>query len=186
MSEQKPRIILAIILGIVSVSLLAAASYNFFPSQEDSNIMPMPTMPTVQISPINDSLTLAQGESIALNITLALQSNETELTVPLYLGSAYENQPFSGYTVIATPPQPYSDELPWEQIVTSTEPKPFNATFDPNPAVLKPNEIKTVNLIIYVAENAALGAYNMDVAVSDYPPTFKVGTGFQLTVQPKK
>ena len=185
MSEQKPRISLAILLGIVSVSLLAAASYSLFPSQEDSNIMPEPTMPTFQISPVNESPNITQGGSITLSITLVLKSNETEVTVPLYLGSAYQNQPFSGYTVIATPPPPYSNELPWEQIDTSTEPKPFTATFDPNPAVLKPNEIRTVILIIHVAENATLGAYNMDVAVSNYPQTSKVAMGFQLTVLPK-
>ena len=184
MSEQKPKIILAVLLGIVSVSLLATASYNFFPSQEDANPTAKPIMPTVLISSINSS-NIAQGESITISLTLTLKSNETEVIVPLYLGSAYENQSFSGYTVIATPPPPYSSELPWEQINTSTEPKPFTATFDPNPAILKSNEAKTINLTIQVAENAALGAYNMDVAISDYPQTFKVATGFQLTVLSK-
>jgi hypothetical protein len=114
-------------------------------------------------------------------------SSETyvKATFPLFLGSQYENQPFQGYTVVATPPSPYSSKLPWEQIDTSTEFKPFNATFDPNPVVLGTNETKTINLTICAAENATLGAYNMNVVMSNYPMTSYFATGFQLTVQPK-
>jgi hypothetical protein len=133
------------------------------------------------VSPINSS-SVAQGESISINVTLVSKSNETEVTVLLYLGSAYENQPFSGYTVIATPSPPYSGELPWEQIDASTEHKPFIAAFDINPVVMQPNGTETVGLTILAAENATLGAYNMDVAISDYPWTVRFHTGFQLTV----
>jgi hypothetical protein len=184
MSEQKPRIFLAILLAIVSVTLLATVSYNFFPSSEPTGT---PIVPQFRILAINGNFSVAQGESINLNLNLVLNSNEThgEVTFPLFLGSQYLNQPFQGYTVIATPPLPYLSELPWQQIDTSTESKPFNATFTPNPAFLGTKETKSVNLTIYAAENATLGAYYMDVAMSNYPMTSYFATGFQLTVQPK-
>jgi hypothetical protein len=181
-SEQKPRIILAIILAIVSVTLLATVSNSFFPYPE-----PTPFTPQYRILAINGNFTVAQGESININLNLVFNSNETheEVTFPLFLGSRFENKPFQGYTIIATPNSPYSSKLPWEQIDTSTEFKPFNATFDPNPVVLGTNETKTINLTICAAENATLGAYNMNVVMSNYPMTSYFATGFQLTVQPK-
>lgn len=184
MSEQKPRIFLAILLAIVSVTLLAVASYNFFPSSEPIGT---PIVPQFRILAINGNFTVAQGESININLTVVLNANETseEVAFPLFLGSQYVSQPFSGYAVIATPPPPYSSELPWEQIDTSTYSKPFTATFDSNPAILTDNETKTVNLTIHAAEDATLGAYYMDVVMSTYPMTAYFATGFQLTVQPK-
>ena len=183
MSEQKPRIFLAIFLAIVSVTLLATASYSLFPSPP----IPKPIIPQFRILAIDGNFTVAQRESININLNVVSNSNEThgEVTFPLFLGSQYENQPFSGYTIIATPPSPYSSELPWEQIDTSTESKPFTATFNPNPAILVPNETRSVDLTIYAAENATIGAYYMDVAMSNYPMTSYFATGFQLTVQPK-
>jgi hypothetical protein len=181
-SEQKSRIILAIILAIVSVTLLATVSNSFFPYPE-----PTPFTPQFHILAIDGNFSVAQGESININLNVVSNSNEThgEVTFPLFLGSQYENQPFQGYTVIATPPSPYSSKLPWAQIDTSTESKPFTATFTPNPAILGTNETKSVNLTIYAAENATLGAYNMDVAMCNYPMTSYFATGFQLTVQLK-
>lgn len=183
MSEQKPRIFLAILSAIVSVTLLATISYNLFPSYPE----PKPFTPQFRILAIDGNFTVSQGESININLNLVLNSNETheEIAFPLFLGSQYENQPFQGYTVIATPPSQYSSDLPWEQIETSTDSKPFNATFSPNPAILGVNETKTVNLTIHAAENATLGAYYMDVVMSSYPMTSYFATGFQLTVQPK-
>jgi hypothetical protein len=184
MSEQKPRIVLAIFLAVVSVTLLAIASYNFFPSSEPTGT---PISPQFRILAISGNFSVTQGESININLTVVLNANETsqEATFPLFLGSQHVSQPFSGYTVIATPPPPYSSELPWNQIDTSTESKPLTATFNPNPAILKANETRSVNLTIYAAENATLGAYYMDVAMSNYPMTSYFATGFQLTVQPK-
>jgi hypothetical protein len=184
MSEQKPRIFLAILLAIVSVALLATASYSFFPSSEPIGT---PIVPQFRIMAINGNFSMAQGESINLNLTVVSNSSETyvKATFPLFLGSQYENQPFQGYTVVATPPSPYSSKLPWEQIDTSNESKPFTATFNPNPAILGTNEKKSVNLAIYVTENATIGAYNMDAVMSNYPMTSYFATGFQLTVQPK-
>ena len=186
MSEQKPRIVLAILLAVVSVTLLATASYNFFPSSEPPIGMPIKP-PQFLILAINGNFTVAQVESISINLNLVSTSNETqgEATFPLFLGSQYENQPFQGYTVIATPPPPYSSELPWQQIDTSIESKPFTATFTPNPAFLGTNETKSVNLTVYAEENATVGAYYMDVTMSNYPMTSYFATGFQLTVQPK-
>jgi hypothetical protein len=183
MSEQKPRIVLAILLAVVSVTLLATASYNFFPSPEPIGT---PIVPQFRILAINGNFSVAQGESININLTVVLNANETseEVTFPLFLGSQYVSQPFSGYTVIATPPPPYSSELPWEQIDTSTESKPFTATFSPNPAILRVNETKSVGLTIHAAENTPIGAYYMDVVMSTYPKTSYFATGFQLTVQP--
>jgi hypothetical protein len=185
MSEQKPRILLAILLAVVSVTLLAAASYNFFPSSEPPAGTPI--VPQFRVLAINGNFSIAQSESLEINLTVVLSSDETNIgaVFPLFLGSQYENQPFQGYTVIATPPSSYSSKLPWEQIDNSTESKPFTATFSPNPAILGVNETKVVNLTIYAAENATLGAYNMDVVMSTYPMTSYFATGFQLTVQPK-
>jgi len=182
MSEQKPKIFIAILSAIVLVTVLATVSNSFFPYPE-----PTPFTPHYRILAINGNFTVAQGESITINLNLVFNSNETHdaVTFPLFLGSQYENQPFQGYTVIATPPSPYSSELPWEQIDTSIEPRPFTATFTPNPAILGVNETKTVNLTIYAAENATLGAYYMDVVMGTYPMTSYFATGFQLTVQPK-
>lgn len=187
MSEQKPKIFVAIMLAVVSVTVLATASYSFFPSEPAGT----PIVPQFRILAIYGNaygnFSVTQGESINVNLNVVSNSNETygEATFPLFLGSQYENQSFQGYAVIATPPSPYSSKLPWKQIDTSTESKPFIATFMPNPAILANNETKVVYLTIYAAENATLGAYNMDVVMSNYPMTSYFSTGFQLTVQPK-
>ncbi len=185
MSEQKPKIFIAIFSAIVLVTVLATVSYNFFPSSEPPTGTPI--VPQFRILAINGNFSVAQGESININLTLVSKSNETnvEVAFPLFLGSQYLNQPFQGYVVVATPPSPYSGELPWEQIDTSTESKPFTATFDPNPAILSVNETKSVDLTIYAVENATLGPYFMDIVMSTYPKMSYFSTGFQLTVQPK-
>ena len=173
-------------LAAVSVTVLATASYSFFPSEPIGT----PIMPQFRILTIYGdaygNFSVAQGESINLNLNLVSNSSETyrEAIFPLFLGSQHENQSFQGYTVIATPPSPYSSKLPWEQIDNSTKSKPFTATFSPNPAILGVNETKAVNLTIYAAENATLGAYYMDVAMSNYPMTSYFATGFQLIVTP--
>lgn len=227
-SEQKPKIILAIFLAILSVSMLAGASYSFFPSQEGTQFSPLPspqetqsTMPSpvphpttapspvespstnntvsppqpslfIELSPwpgISGSLNVAQGESITINVTLTSCSNQTEFTIPFYLAiGAFQNQPLKpGYKIIATPPPPYSSQLPWPagHIDQSSEPNPFSATFDSNPMVLKPNESKTTILRIQAAENATLGAYSMVVELGNWQQTNVGGTTFQLTVTPK-
>lgn len=233
MSEQKPKMFLAIILAIVSVSLLAGVSYRFFPSQESTQNLPQPhpqetpsIMPSIAPSPtgyvspapspiespsinntatppfprvlvelspwpgIDGSLKIAQGESISINVTLTSYSSQTEFTIPLYLAiGAYQNQPLtSGYMIIATPPPPYSNQMPWpsEHIDYSAVSKPFSATYEQNPLILKPKEIATTILTIKAFENATLGTYSMIVELGLWQqPSGTGGTTFQLTVTPK-
>jgi hypothetical protein len=233
LSVQKSKIVLAVLLAALSVSVLLGTGYRFLPS---GNVAPIATVPnpqptSTQISSpvpspttnsqipnplpvpspinssssnatqtpapnllidwspqpgINGSLYVAQGGSISINITLTSLSNETEFTLPLYLAiGAYQNQPLGQYLVITTPPAPYSTQLPYPagQVDTSTGPKPFTASFDSNPLVLKPQEKKTVILTIHAAENATAGAYSMVVELGNWQETNVGGTTFQLTVQ---
>ena len=169
-----------------------STSSNPVPDANTSNssfLTPQPGL-FVELSPwsgIDGSLRVTQGSSISINVTLTSLSNQTEFTVPLYLAiGAYQNQPLKpGYKVITTPPAPYSSQLPWPagDIDSSTEPKPFTATFDSNPIVLKQNETKTTSLTIHAAANTSLGAYSMVVELGNWQQTNVGGTTFQLTVQ---
>jgi hypothetical protein len=182
MSEQKPKMILAVLLGVISVTILATASYSLFPSQEMPT--PMPVTPPILVSPTEGPLTVAQGETTNINLTIVSNSNKTgEVMLLFYLGTQHDkNQPFPGWIVITTPPQPYTTDLPWEQIDTSAEPKPFTGAFDVNPVLMEPNGTRTVELTLHAAENATTGAYSLDVAITDYPLTFTFATIFRLTV----
>lgn len=210
MSEQKTRITLATVLAVVLVSLIVGAGYQFFPAQEPSSnpvILPMPS-PTQGPSTNNQNTTvkamlqldaelsqypdstesfrfnITHGETIRINVTLSSLSNQTEFTIPLYLSvGAFQNQPFA--KVITSPPTPYP-ALPWPSHDDSpAAPKPFEASFDPNPLILKPNESKTTILTITALEDAALGTYTMLVEMGNWEQTGLGGATFQLTVVPK-
>lgn len=192
MNKQKTRIILAIALAIVSVCLIAGASYQFFPAQESASnpaILHMPLLLDVMLSQYSDStesfrFNITQGETIKINVTLSSLSNDTEFTIPLYLSvGAFENQPSA--KMITSPPSPYP-ALPWPSHHDSpTAPKPFEASFDPNPLILKPDESRTSILTITALEDAELGTYTMFVEMGNWEQTGLGGATFQLTVVPK-
>jgi hypothetical protein len=203
-SEQKTRITLATVLAVVLVSLIVGAGYRFFPAQEPSSnpvILPMPiSSPNttfdraamqldVRLSQYPNStesfkFNITQSSSIKINVTLSSLSKQTEFTIPLYLSvGAFQNQPFT--KVITSPPTPYP-ALPWPSHDDSpAAPKPFEASFDPNPLILKPNESKTTILTITALEDAALGTYTMLVEMGNWEQTGLGGATFQLTVVPK-
>lgn len=204
MSEQKTRITLATVLAVVLVSLIVGAGYRFFPAQEPSSnpvILPMPiSSPNttfdraamqldVRLSQYPNStesfkFNITQSSSIKINVTLSSLSKQTEFTIPLYLSvGAFQNQPFA--KIITSPPTPYP-ALPWPSHDDSpAAPKPFEASFDPNPLILKPNESKTTILTITALEDAALGTYTMLVEMGNWEQTGLGGATFQLTVVPK-
>lgn len=211
MSEQKTRITLAIVLAIVSVFLIAGASYSFFPVQESPSNpvilpLPMPTSPPgtstnnqsnvmpmllldVMLLQYPDStksfrFNITQGETIKINVTLSSLSNDTEFTIPLYLSvGAFENQPSA--KMITSPPSPYP-ALPWPSHDDSpTAPKPFEATFDPNPLILKPNESKASILTITALEDAEPGTYTMFVEMGNWEQTGLGGATLQITIIPR-
>jgi len=203
-SEQKTRITLATVLAVVLVSLIVGAGYRFFPAQEPSSnpvILPMPiSSPNttfdraamqldVRLSQYPNStesfkFNITQSSSIKINVTLSSLSKQTEFTIPLYLSvGAFQNQPFA--KIITSPPTPYP-ALPWPSHDDSpAAPKPFEASFDPNPLILKPNESKTTILTITALEDAALGTYTMLVEMGNWEQTGLGGATFQLTVVPK-
>jgi hypothetical protein len=181
--------ILAIVLAVVSVSLMVAASLHFFPAQEPSPLPKTPPLLDVTLSQYNDStqsfkFNITQGETIRINVTLISLSNQTEFTTPLYLSvGAFENQP--SYTkIIASPPSPYP-VLPWPSHDDSPDvAKPFEAAFDPNPIILEPSETKTAILTITALEDAKLGTYTMSVEMGNWEQTGLGGATFWLTIMP--
>lgn len=206
MSEQKTRIMLAIVLALISVSLIAGASYTFFPVQAPSYnpvILPLPTSPPgtpsdnqsnvmpmllldvmlSQYSGTTESyrFNITQGETIRIAVTLSSLSNDTEFTVPLYLSvGAFENQPFT--KMITSPPSPYP-ALPWPSHDDSpTVSKPFTADFDPNPLTLKPNESKASILTVTALEDAKIGTYTMFIEMGNWEQAGLGGVTFLLEV----
>lgn len=83
MSKQKPKIIFAALVAIVSFSLIAAALYQYSSSQEDSLTQPMPsqqeTLSTMQ-SPVPSPTNLV--EPIPSPIESASMSNTSSRPFP--------------------------------------------------------------------------------------------------------
>jgi hypothetical protein len=193
-SKQKTKIILAIILAIVSVSLIAVASYYFFPTQEalsNGEIHHTPPLLDVTLSLYSDAtenfrFNITQGENIKINVTLSSFSNDTEFTVPLYLSvGAFDNQPLPSAIMITSPPSPYP-ALPYPSYnVSTTAPKPFEATFDPNPLTIKSGESGTSILTINALEEAELGTYTMFVQMGNSEQTGLGGATLRITIIPK-
>jgi len=192
-SKQK-TIILAAVLAIVLVSVIALASYQFFPAREPPldeigyHTLPLldVTLSTYPDSTRIFSLGMTQGEIIKINVTLFSLSNDTEFTIPLYLSvGAFENQPLHPPKIVASPPPPYP-ALPWPSHGDSpTAPKPFNASFDPHALVLKPNEIKSSILTITALEDAEPGTYTMTVETGNVEQTSFGGTTLQIAITPR-
>jgi hypothetical protein len=92
-SEQKPKMFLAIILALLSVSMLAGASYQFFPSQEGTNVSPLPSAPvTPSTMPIPFPTT-----SNVLPVPSPVESPSTNNTVsPPFPSLLIELSPFPG------------------------------------------------------------------------------------------
>jgi hypothetical protein len=193
-SKQKTKIILAIILAIVSVSLIAVASYYFFPTQEalsNGEIHHTPPLLDVTLSLYSDAtenfrFNITQGEKIKINVTLSSFSNDTEFTVPLYLSvGAFDNQPLPSAIMITSPPSPYP-ALPYPSYnVSTTAPKPFEATFDPNPLTIKPGESGTSILTINALEAVEPGTYTMFVQMGNSEQTGLGGATLRITIMPK-
>lgn len=193
MSKQKTRIILAAVIAIALVSLIAVASYYLFPTHEASPngvIYHTPPLLDVTLSQYSDStekfrFNITQGETIKINVTLSSHSNDTEFTTPLYLSvGAFENEPLPSAIMITSPPSPYP-ALPYPSYdVSPTAPKPFEASFDPNPLIIKPGESGTSILTITTLEAAELGTYTIFVQMGNSEQTGLGGATIQLTVMP--
>lgn len=193
MSKQKTRIILAVVLAIVLVSLIAVVSYHFFPTQETPSngaISHTPWLLDVRLSHYpettrSNEFNITKGETIKINVTLSSHSNDTEFTIPLYLSvEAFENQPLSPSILITSPPSPYP-VLPYPSYEqSSTAPKPFEASFDPNPLIIKPGESRTTILTITTLEAAEEGKYTMFVQLGNSEQTGLAAANIRLEVMP--
>jgi len=193
MNKQK-TIILAIALAIVSIALIVVASYQFFPAPEaPPNGAIYHTEPLLDVrlaqypeTTRSNEFNITQGETIKINVTLSSHSNDTEFTIPLYFSvGAFENEPLRSAIMITSPPSPYP-ALPYPSYdVSPTAPKPFEATFDPNPLVIKPSESGTSILTITTLEAAELGTYTMFVQMGNSEQTGLGGATLQITVMQK-
>jgi hypothetical protein len=207
--NNSKKMISAVVLAVISVSLLAGAIFQFFPTQEPTVkvaspvILPMPVaspasnnqntntdaMPiqlNVELTQISDAsnhfnFNITQGKTIEINVNLTSVSNDTEFTTPLYLSiGAFNNQPSP--KIITSPQSPYP-VLPWPGHGNSPNAaKPFKASFDSNPVTLAPNESKTAILTITALENAQPGTYTMFIEFGNWEKTGLGGLTFQLTV----
>ena len=128
---------------------------------------------------------IANGETIKINMTLSSLSNDTEFTIPLYLSvGAFENEPIRSAIMVTSPPSPYP-ALPYPSYnVSSTAPKPFEASFDPDPLIIKPGESETSILTITTLEAAEAGKYTMCFEMGNWEQTGVSGETFQLEVMP--
>jgi hypothetical protein len=210
--NNSKKMISAVVLAVILVSLLAGAIFQFFPTQEPTVkaaspiILPMPvTSPAsnnqntnsnavpiqldVTLSQNSDSnnhfnFNITQGNTITINVNLTSNSNDTEFTTPLYLSvGAFNNQPLP--KIITSPQSPYP-VLPWPTHEDSPNAaKPFEASFDLNPVALAPNESKTAVLTVTALENAQPGVYTMLIEMGNWKETGLGGVTFQLTVSPK-
>ena len=196
MGKQK-RKLLAAVLVIVLVHLIAVASYYFFLAQPISQEPP----PDWVLSPPRESLLLdvrlsqspvttrsnefniTKGETVKINVTLTSHSNDTVFTLPLYLSvGTFEQWPLGSAIMITSAPSPYPT-LPWPSHEDSpTAPKPFEASFDVNPLILKPGESGTSILTITALEAAELGTYTMCFEMGNWEQTGIGGATFQLEV----
>ena len=200
---KETRIALAIVLAVVLFFIVVVgATLLFFPPKGSSAPPITLQLVNVTLSQYNDSaqtfsdFNITQGQTIRINVTLTSLSNQTELTIPLYLTlKAFEKQ-YSYEQVIASPPSPYpvlpggsppspNPVLPWLSYDDSPDvAKPFEAAFDLNPIVLKPNESKTAILTITTFDDTEPGSYAMDVDMIMWEQTGWGGVFLFLTVLP--
>jgi len=192
-SKQKTRIILAVVLATVLVSLIVVASYYFFPAREappDWEIYHEPPLLDVRLSQYPETtesnyFSITKGETIKINVTLLSFSNDTEFTIPLYLSvGAFENEPLPSAIIITSPPSPYP-ALPYPSYnVSTTAPKPFEASFELNPLIVKPGESESSILTITTLEAAEVGTYTMFVHTGNSEQTGLGGATIRLEVMP--
>ena len=195
MGKQK-RIVLAAVLAIVLVHLTAGAIYYFFTSQKsleppsDWALSPPRESLLLDVrlsqSPVttrSNEFNITKGETVKINVTLTSHSNDTVFTLPLYLSvGAFEQWPLDSAIMITSAPSPYPT-LPWPSHEDSpTAPKPFEASFDVNPLILKPGESGTSILTITALEAAELGTYTMCFEMGNWEQTGIGGATFQLEV----
>jgi len=192
-SRQK-LVILAIVLAIVIVFVIAGIGYQFFPAREaplDETGYQTPLLLDITLSKYPETKSssyfrVAEGETIKINLTLSSLSNDKKFTVPLYLSvGAFENEPLPSSIMITSPPPPYPD-LPYPSYdVSTTAPKPFEASFDPNPLIIKPDESATSILTITTSEAAEEGTYTMFIHLGNSEETGLSGATLLLEVTPK-
>jgi hypothetical protein len=191
-------------IAIILVVIITGVINQNSPKENNSkNLIPQPypndpsiiteigsTQLTISLSRIVNSsetiedLNITKGDTITINVDLSLGSNQKEQTIPLYLSvSAFKSEPVS--KMITSPPKPYP-VLPWPNHGdSSTMAKPFEATFNPNPLTIKPNQNKTATLTISALEETQLGTYTLFVELGEWRQTGTGGIKFNLTVLPK-
>lgn len=156
-------------------------------SNKTDNLRPL-TISLSQIGNSNENLhdfNITQGNIITINVDLLLGSNQKELTIPLYLlVSSFENKPIS--KIITSPPKPYP-VLPWPDHDDSPNmTKPFEATFNPNPLTIKPNQNMSTTLTIVTLDDTQLGEYTLFVELGEWKQTATGGVKFNLMVLPNQ
>ena len=156
-------------------------------SPPTSNYSPIPII--VDISPDPErgdhfvGYTVHRGESISLELN-ATSISEIEYTVPLYLAvDGYEYHVID-FLVIATPPEPYSNQLPWPSSIVdqSNDTLPLTATFDTNPLTIEPMGNAVSRLTLRAAENASIGSYMIAIGLDKQ--SHRGDTGFEVMVEP--
>jgi hypothetical protein len=192
-SKQKTKIILAVVLATVLVSLMVVASFYLFPAREappDWEIYHEPPLLDVKLSQYPETtesnyFSILQGETIKINVTLLSFSNDTEFTIPLYLSvEAFKNEPLPSRIIVTSPPSPYP-ALPYSSYnASTTAPKPFEASFDLNPLIIEPGESGTSILTITTLEAADVGTYTLFVNTGNSEQTGLGGATIRLEVMP--
>ncbi len=156
-------------------------------SPPTSNYSPIPINVDISPDPVKADhfvgYIVRRGESVSLEVNVTSIS-EIEYTVPLYLAiDGYENH-VSDFIVIATPPEPYSSQLPWpsNRIDKSNDTLPLTATFDINPLTIEPMGNVVSRMTLKAAENATVGSYMITIGLDKQ--SHRGTTGFFVRVDP--
>jgi hypothetical protein len=191
--KKSTKIILTAILIIISVVIIVGVldkaqkpQTNQALNTSDISNLPL-TMSISQVANSTESLNqfnISKGQTLILNVNVAVNSEHPELTLPLYLSiGAFENKPSA--KVIACPPSPYPS-IPWPSHDDSPNiTKPFEATFNPNPIICEPNQNAAAILTITALDEAQTGTYSLSVEIGNYKETSVGATMVYLTVLPE-
>ncbi len=192
--NKNAKIVFTISLSIALITISIGVIYQTqekTQTSDSSNTTDISTLPiTVSLSQSPNStenlnsVNITKGQTITMNVNLRINSDHTDLTMPLYLSvGAFENKPST--KIIATPPSPYP-YLPWSGHDDSPNmAKPFEATFNPNPINLKANQNASAILTITALGDAQAGTYSLVVEIGNWKETSVGGASFNLKVLPK-